>query len=94
MLFFGFIFLHFSLLLLYLYLTAVFTTFPEKGTVTNTGRINYDMRIPLSEIGFTEETLKNGFMFKAKVFDDDGIGDDIDNWMETHHCWVKIVFQD
>ena len=70
------------------------TTFPEKGTVTDTGRINYDMRIPLSEIGFTEETLKNGFMFKAKVFDDDGIGDDIDNWMETHHCWVKIVFQD
>jgi hypothetical protein len=65
----------------------------KDGREVRPGRVDYELKIPLSDIGFTEETLKKGFMFQAKVFDDDGLGKDFDFWMETRHCWVSIAFE-
>jgi hypothetical protein len=65
----------------------------KDGKEVGPGRVDYELKIPLADIGFTEETLKNGFMFQVKVFDDDGLGEDIDFWMESRHCWVSIVFE-
>ena len=42
----------------------------------------YDVRIPLSAIGFDEQTLAGGFRFNAIVYDDDGAGAERDGWIE------------
>lgn len=42
----------------------------------------YDAAVPISIIGFTEETITNGFRFNAIVYDDDAMGDSRDNWIE------------
>ena len=47
-------------------------------------RTVYDARIPLAAIGFGEKTLANGFRFNAIVYDDDGLG-------ESRDCWIEIV---
>ena len=52
---------------------------PRKGD-----RTVYDARIPLAAIGFGEKTLANGFRFNAIVYDDDGLG-------ESRDCWIEIV---
>lgn len=62
----------------------------------------YDAHIPLAALGFTHETLETGFRFNAIVYDDDGLGDARDGWMEivpgiagkkeyTQAPFVKIV---
>ena len=59
-------------------------------SVSESGRVHYEMSVPLADIGFTEKTLEDGFIFQAKVFDDDGIADDVDFWMETKRCWMSV----
>lgn len=62
----------------------------KEAKVLPNGRISCDMRVPISEFGFTEDILKRGFLFQAKVYDDDGVADDIDFWMETRRCWISV----
>ena len=47
-------------------------------------RTVYDARIPFAAIGFDETALAAGFRFNAIVYDDDGLGDSRD-------CWIEIV---
>lgn len=42
----------------------------------------YDVRIPMKAIGFDEAIVKNGFRFNCIIYDDDGIGESRDNWIE------------
>ena len=50
----------------------------RKGTVTV-----YDFSVPFAAIGFDEDVLANGFRFNAIVYDDDGMGEDRDGWLEV-----------
>lgn len=45
-------------------------------------RTVYDAYLPLQAIGFDAETLANGFRFNCIVYDDDGRGENRDNWIE------------
>ena len=47
-------------------------------------RTVYDAFLPLSAIGFDEATLSGGFRFNAIVYDDDGLG-------ESRDCWIEIT---
>ena len=69
------------------------STFAERGRRDEkTGRVHYEFKLPIADLGLTEEMLAKGFYFQAKVFDDDGLGDDVDFWMETREVWVNVDF--
>lgn len=51
-------------------------------TSRNADTTLYDACIPMSAIGFTEETVTNGFRFNAIIYDDDGMGNSRDGWIE------------
>lgn len=62
----------------------------EKGVPLRPGVVRCDFKVGFADAGLTAEEVKKGFLFQAKVFDDDAVADDCDFWMETRRSWIKI----